>query len=381
MDYIYSLGLSKDLLSAVGVEAQARKLFKDKYNLIKPFASPQILYLLKYHLSQRDELILLIYISSTFTQRLVELSYANTKLILIPTNKYSRYLFFLDAALKLFLHNHNKHYKVEYAFYHWTIYWPLSLVFPARKAFFFKHDSLAQIRYTPLMYIPIALIYLGFLFFRSQSIIHIGSSAGLGLLRRLKIPVSFKVLYLPYHGSFLEPRVSEARTEIASILIIIDNSRIKGIEYFLPQLTHLSTLYNLHIVGLSPSYIKNYFLKAGQKKQSPDYKKINFHGTISHASVVQLMLKCHALIYYSKIDVVPGVVIEARACGVKVLSTSVGDLPYLYDVDPLCIIDNSFIHSLESLTRYLDQLSRARHSCFIPPKLMKTPAQFLSYFK
>ncbi len=93
----------------------------------------------------------------------------------------------------------------------------------------------------------------------------------------------------------------------------------KGVPWLLKSLEKIKKLsFKLHIAGNGSGEEKNLCLSLVQNLGS----KVEYHGPLSHDRLADLMRKCHLFVLPSFYEGVPLVLIEALACGCRILATS-----------------------------------------------------------
>ncbi|MDH5767090.1 MAG: glycosyltransferase, partial [Gammaproteobacteria bacterium] len=122
----------------------------------------------------------------------------------------------------------------------------------------------------------------------------------------------------------------------------------------------------LNIAGDGPE-MSNLKLQA---KQLGIEKNINFLGNLPNDKIPELFSKCSILINTPIIDNMPGSILEAYACGLAVVSTNVGGIPFIVNHgvtgmlsdsgDSNCLAKN-IIYFIENKESAYEMISNARH--------------------
>ena len=60
-------------------------------------------------------------------------------------------------------------------------------------------------------------------------------------------------------------------------------------------------------------------------------ERVEFTGPLDRDAMAALMRRCHVMLNPSRVDNMPNSVLEAMACGIPVVSTNVGGVPYIID--------------------------------------------------
>lgn len=88
---------------------------------------------------------------------------------------------------------------------------------------------------------------------------------------------------------------------------------------------------------------------------------LEFKTSYTPREVVNLFNACDVLLLTSKREGSPQVVKEAMACGLPVVSTSVGDVPWLFGDTPGCILARPNPNDLAEAVRHTMQIPRHNH--------------------
>lgn len=113
-------------------------------------------------------------------------------------------------------------------------------------------------------------------------------------------------------------------------------ARAKGVPWLLKSLNLIKDLpFRLHVAGGGSGHEKATCLDLMDGLG----EKIVYHGTLSHGDLAALMGRCHLFVLPSFFEGVPLVLMEALACGCRILST---DLPGVREI--LCPADGDLVH-------------------------------------
>jgi glycosyltransferase involved in cell wall biosynthesis len=141
-----------------------------------------------------------------------------------------------------------------------------------------------------------------------------------------KISVKANVATI-YNGvNFSKFTPSAEKFDETSLIFIGNIIKTKGIYELINAakiMIESGSHFHLHIVGNGPEIDNIKALVTTNNLQ----QKVTVHGTVNHHQVVDLLQKCHALILPSYQEGVPNVIMEALACGVPVVATTVGGIP------------------------------------------------------
>jgi glycosyltransferase involved in cell wall biosynthesis len=102
--------------------------------------------------------------------------------------------------------------------------------------------------------------------------------------------------------------------------------RAKGVPWLLKSLGKLEEMpFRLHLAGSGTGVEKQICLDLAKVLG----QKVIYHGTLSHGDLARLMGRCHLFVLPSFFEGVPLVLMEALACGCRLLTT---DLPGVRDL-------------------------------------------------
>lgn len=145
------------------------------------------------------------------------------------------------------------------------------------------------------------------------------------ITRMLKVdPGKIAVISGGYNQAcfFYEPKTFDGRVHL---LYAGKLSKAKGLPWLLNSLKHLENLpYTLHIAGSGPE--KDLCLSTGKMLGK---ERVVFHGALSHEDLGDLMRKAHLFVLPSFYEGLPLVLMEAAACGCRIVAT---DLPGVKEI-------------------------------------------------
>lgn len=87
----------------------------------------------------------------------------------------------------------------------------------------------------------------------------------------------------------------------------------------------------LHLIGTVNESVKNELVRIASRKSNGAWLKIR--GGIPHEDVIKEMLSCAVFVLPSYTEGFPNVILESMACGCPIVSTNVGAMPDMLDVE------------------------------------------------
>jgi len=154
------------------------------------------------------------------------------------------------------------------------------------------------------------------------------------------------VKYLPnplnidFINSLIQDNTIERRSR--QILYVGHVYKSKGVVELVKGCKNIEGV-RLRIVGKCIGDIKNELINVGTKEGAADW--IEFVGEISHTEVIEEFLKADLFVFPSYTEGFPNVILEAMACGCPIISSSVGAIPEMLDIEGtpcgLCIQPHS----------------------------------------
>ncbi len=144
-------------------------------------------------------------------------------------------------------------------------------------------------------------------------------------------------------------------------------SRAKGVPWLLKSLDLIKDMpFRIHIAGGGSGHEKASCLDLMKNLG----EKAVYHGTLSHGELAALMGGCHLFVLPSFFEGVPLVLMEALACGCRILSTDLPgvkeilspadqDLIYFFPLPPLATLDQPFKKDIPGLETRLSEILAA----------------------
>lgn len=87
----------------------------------------------------------------------------------------------------------------------------------------------------------------------------------------------------------------------------------------------------LHVVGSGDDKTKNEMVRIASEKNNGEWLK--FIGALPHDEVLQEMMSASVFVFPSHTEGFPNVILEAMACGCPIVTTSVGAIPEMLDIE------------------------------------------------
>lgn len=140
-----------------------------------------------------------------------------------------------------------------------------------------------------------------------------------------------------------------------TILFVGHVIRTKGV-YELAEACSLIENINLKVIGLYNDVVKNDLLEIYNNNNN--ISKIEFTGNIPAQNVIKEMLSCSVFVLPTYTEGFPNVILESMACSCPIITTNVGAIPEMLDIDNkdvygICIKPKHIIELKDSIIKML----------------------------